>query len=200
LKRGLDILVAGTALLILAPLLILVGAWIRLDSAGPALFRQTRVGRFGRSFEILKFRTMCAVQGEEARAITAGADPRITRAGHFLRQHKLDELPQFMNVLKGDMSLVGPRPEVPKYVELYPSGVRERILSVRPGITDFASIEFRHESELLGGQADPERYYVEQVLPRKLDLYLKYIATQSFHTDMKILAATVAAVFKGGAT
>jgi lipopolysaccharide/colanic/teichoic acid biosynthesis glycosyltransferase len=166
---------------------------VRLESRGPVLFRQMRVGRGGRPFEILKFRSMRIPAGRDpvGREITVSGDARITRVGAVLRQSKLDELPQLINVLKGEMSLVGPRPEVPRYVAMYPSAARAEILSVRPGITDEAAIEFRNESEILGSSEDPERTYVEEILPRKVSRYLCYVRYRSFPGDLLILARTL---------
>lgn len=197
-KRVFDVLAAGAGLLLLAPLLSLVALWIRLDSPGPILFRQQRVGRHGVPFDILKFRTMAdRPPGAHAgRQLTVGRDPRITRAGRFLRSSKLDELPQLINVLQGTMSLVGPRPEVPRYVECYPPAVRSTVLSVAPGITDLASILYKEESELLGRAADPERTYVETILPVKLEYYQRYVRERSFWLDLRIIFRTLAAVLR----
>lgn len=192
-KRLFDIAAAGLGLLLLWPVLLAAAVWVKLDSPGPVLFRQTRVGRFGVPFTIHKFRTMRMAPGA---AITVGADPRITRAGHWLRQTKLDELPQLWDVLRGAMSLVGPRPELPKYVELYPADLRERVLSVRPGITDPASLAFSHEAELLAAAADPEREYREVILPAKLRLSADYAARASLATDLRLIVATLARVFE----
>ena len=193
-KRLFDIVASAIGLLVLAPLLLLAGAWIKLDSPGPALFRQTRIGRFGVPFTIHKFRTM---RVEPGAAITVGADPRITRSGHLLRQTKLDEFPQLWDVLRGAMSLVGPRPELPRYVELYPADLRERVLSVRPGITDPASLAFSHEAALLAAAADPEREYREVILPAKLKLSADYAASASLSTDLRLIVATLARVLHG---
>ncbi|KQW42101.1 MULTISPECIES: sugar transferase [unclassified Roseateles] len=190
-KRLFDIAASAVGLLLLAPLLLLAAAWIKLDSPGPVLFRQTRVGRFGVPFTIHKFRTMRAEPGS---AITVGADPRITRAGQWLRDTKLDELPQLWDVLRGTMSLVGPRPELPRYVELYPADLRERVLSVRPGITDPASLAFRHEADLLAKAADPEREYREVVLPAKLGISADYAVRANLATDLRLIVATLARV------
>ena len=192
-KRLFDIAASAIGLLVLAPLLLLTAVWIKLDSPGPALFRQTRVGRFGMPFTIHKFRTM---RVEPGLAITVGADPRITRAGHLLRQTKLDELPQLWDVLRGAMSLVGPRPELPRYVELYPADLRERVLSVRPGITDPASLAFSHEAELLAAAADPEREYREVILPAKLRLSADYAASASLATDSRLILETLSRVIR----
>ncbi len=187
-------LCAALGLLLLAPVLLLAAAWVKLDSPGPALFRQTRVGRHGVPFTIHKFRTMRVAPGA---AITVGADPRITRSGQVLRQTKLDELPQLWDVLRGAMSLVGPRPELPRYVALYPADLRERVLAVRPGITDPASLAFSHEAELLAAAADPEREYREVILPAKLKLSADYAATASLATDLRLILATLARVARG---
>jgi lipopolysaccharide/colanic/teichoic acid biosynthesis glycosyltransferase len=190
LKRSFDVLAAAIGLVLLAPLLLFIAAWIKVSSPGPVLFRQERVGRYGRNFYLHKFRTM-KVDAERGSQITVAGDPRITRAGAVLRKYKLDELPQLYDVLKGDMSLVGPRPEVPKYVALYPAAAREVVLSVRPGITDHAAIEFAEESELLAQSADPHATYVHELIPRKLQLYQSYVTTQSFLGDLQIIARTV---------
>lgn len=187
-KRGLDILASSLGLLLLAPLLLVVALWVKLDSPGPALFRQTRVGRFGVPFTIHKFRTM---RVEPGAAITVGEDPRITRCGRFLRASKLDELPQLWDVLRGAMSLVGPRPELPRYVECYPADLRKQVLSVRPGITDPASLAFSHEAELLAAAADPEREYREVVLPAKLRLSAEYAAQAGLMSDLRLIMRTL---------
>jgi lipopolysaccharide/colanic/teichoic acid biosynthesis glycosyltransferase len=189
-------MVACAALLVLAPVMLLTAIWIKTDSAGPVLFRQDRVGLNGSLFAIFKFRTMTATPlPAHQPGITVGADPRITRAGALLRKYKLDELPQFFNVLLGDMSVVGPRPEVPKYVATYPPQVRDIVLSVRPGITDLASIEYRNESELLGQAEDPETFYLQVVLPRKLEYCVQYVATRNIWLDISIIWRTILAVF-----
>jgi lipopolysaccharide/colanic/teichoic acid biosynthesis glycosyltransferase len=197
-KRIFDMLAAGVGLLLLAPLLLLLALWVRLDSPGPVLFRQQRIGRHGVPFDILKFRTMAdRPQGsQEDRQLTVGRDPRITRAGRFLRSSKLDELPQLINVLQGTMSLVGPRPEVPRYVDCYPPAARSAVLSVAPGITDLASILYKEESEILGRAADPERTYVETILPVKLAYYQRYVRERSFWLDLRIIFRTLAAVLR----
>lgn len=193
-KRMLDLLGAGLGLVLLAPLLLLVALAIRLDSPGPVFYRQERVGRGGRTFRIHKFRTMTHDPQGRGPQLTVGGDARITRVGAWLRRSKLDELAQLIDVLAGDMSLVGPRPEVPRYVALYPADLREKVLSVRPGITDFASIEFRDENDLLARSADPERSYREQVLPRKLALQARYVDEAGLRTDLRLIARTLAAL------
>ena len=182
--------------LLLSPLLLAIAVWVKLDSDGPVFFKQERVGRFGKTFRILKFRTMQAKPRTPGLQITVGADPRITRCGHSLRKYKLDELPQLINVIVGDMSLVGPRPEVPQYVACYPAAIRDLVLSVRPGITDWASVEYRDESTLLANAEDPNRMYIEQVLPAKLGYYVKYVVNRTFADDLKIIFCTLMAVVK----
>jgi lipopolysaccharide/colanic/teichoic acid biosynthesis glycosyltransferase len=196
LKRGFDILAAGGGLILLGPLLLLLALAVKATSAGPVFFRQERVGRGGRIFRILKFRTMVADAERRGLHITAGGDPRITPVGRLLRHYKMDELPQLWNVLAGDMSLVGPRPEVAKYVALY-SPEQRRVLDVRPGITDPASLAYRHEEALLAQAADPERFYVEEVMPAKLRINMDYINHRSFVRDLTVLFRTVHTSAKG---
>ncbi|WBB81579.1 sugar transferase [Micromonospora sp. WMMD882] len=190
-KRVFDVAVAAVALLLCSPLLLLIALAVRLEDGGPALFRQERAGRHGRPFRIHKFRTMRVAPGA---AVTSDNDDRITRVGRFLRGSKLDELPQFYDVLVGHMSLVGPRPEVRRYVASWPPPARRRILSVRPGITDPAAITYRNESAELAAVARPEEYYLSVVLPRKVEMYLRYVETRSFLGDLRILVHTVRAV------
>jgi lipopolysaccharide/colanic/teichoic acid biosynthesis glycosyltransferase len=193
IKRAFDFISALIGLLVLSPVLLSIVLLIKRDSPGPALFVQDRVGKGGRLFRIFKFRTM--TMGAEKRGqITVGQDARVTRIGHALRRFKLDELPQLFNVLRGEMSLVGPRPEVPRYVACYPEHVRELVLSVPPGITDWASIEFKEESVLLGRTSDPERTYVEEILPIKLEYYLRYVRQRNFVVDLKIIFLTLFAI------
>lgn len=194
-KRLFDLMTAALGLALLSPLLLGIALWIRFDSSGPAFYRQERVGRFGRPFRIHKFRTMSHGGSAGAMQITVGADPRITRAGQVLRRTKLDELPQLWDVLVGDMSLVGPRPEVPKYVALYPDTLRDKVLSVRPGITDRASIEYREESELLARATDPERTYIEVVMPAKLRYAVQYVDRRSMWSDLCLIGATARALW-----
>jgi lipopolysaccharide/colanic/teichoic acid biosynthesis glycosyltransferase len=190
-KRLFDLIGAATALLILSPLLLVLALCIRLDSRGPALFRQERVGRHGRPFRIHKFRTMRLDAERHGPQLTVGDDPRITRFGRWLRHHRLDELPQFIDVLKGDMSLVGPRPEVPRFVAHYPPALRERLLAVRPGITDPASLVHMDEASRLAGSSDPDRDYVERILPAKLNAAADYAARATLWTDLVVLARTL---------
>lgn len=196
LKRLFDILVAASALFLLAPVLLLIAVVVAIGSPGGAFFRQARVGKEGREFRLFKFRTMRP--GSEAGGqITVGErDPRITGIGHVLRRTKLDELPQVINILNGDMSVVGPRPEVPRYVALY--SVKQRmVLSVRPGLTSLASIAYINENEVLGRSSDPERTYVEEVMPAKLELDLKYVQEQSLLLDLRVIFGTMARMLKG---
>jgi lipopolysaccharide/colanic/teichoic acid biosynthesis glycosyltransferase len=193
-KRLFDVFCAGLGLLLLSPLWILVAIWIKLDSPGPVLFRQERVGRFGQPFFIHKFRSMRVDAPALGPQITVGDDPRITRSGRFLRASKIDELPQLWDVFRGAMSLVGPRPEVPRYVALYTPEQRELVLSVRPGITDPASLQFRHESEILARAADPEREYVEVILPAKLRIAGDYVRHASVWGDLRLILATLGAL------
>jgi lipopolysaccharide/colanic/teichoic acid biosynthesis glycosyltransferase len=190
-KRLFDILASALLLLFLAPLGLLLGAAIKLDSPGPVFFRQERVGRYGKTFRIHKFRTMVAHAADHGPALTVGQDARITRVGSWLRRSKLDELAQLIDVLRGDMSLVGPRPEVPKYVALYPADLRERVLAVRPGITDPASLAHADESDELAQAADPERHYVEVVMPRKLQTAAAYAQNATLLTDLTVIAKTL---------
>jgi lipopolysaccharide/colanic/teichoic acid biosynthesis glycosyltransferase len=194
IKRVIDVTLACLALLLLLPVFVLVAVWIKLDSPGPVFFRQERVGLHGKRFRIFKFRTMVARQADGELQITAGNDERITRAGRLLRRSKLDELPQLIDVLRGTMSLVGPRPEVPRYVDLYPLHRRERLLSVRPGITDFASLRFKDEAELLSRAADPEQEYRDVILPEKLRVASNYVEHASLTADMRALRLTMRSV------
>ncbi len=190
-KRLFDLLGASLALLLLSPLLLLLALAIKLDSPGPVFFRQERVGRHGRPFRIHKLRTMAVDAPQRGLPLTVGADPRITRVGARLRDLRLDELPQFIDVLAGDMSLVGPRPEVPRYVAHYPPALRERVLSVRPGITDPASLLFLNESALLAAAADPEREYIEAILPKKLQCAADYAERATLWTDLRLIGRTL---------
>jgi lipopolysaccharide/colanic/teichoic acid biosynthesis glycosyltransferase len=193
-KRLFDIAVSLLALLLLALPMLALAAWIRLDSPGPVFFRQQRVGRHGVPFAIHKFRTMRADAG--GLPLTVGADARITRAGRWLRRTRLDELPQLLDVLAGHMSLVGPRPEVPRYVALYPPALRDRALAVRPGITDPASLEHLDEAALLAAAADPEREYVERILPRKVAQAAAYAERATLASDVAVMARTARALLR----
>lgn len=194
IKRLFDVVCSGLGLLVLLPLLALIAIAIKLDSPGPVFFRQERIGKGGVPFRIHKLRSMSVRQGPQAQQITVGADPRITRIGKWIRKWKLDELVQLIDVFTGSMSLVGPRPEVPRYVALYPDALRDLVLSVRPGITDPASIRFRNENEILGQSTDPERTYREVILPEKLRIQAEYVRTRTFSGDLKIIGQTLLAV------
>ena len=195
LKRFFDASVALSALIALGPLMLLLALALILDSPGGALFRQTRVGCGGRDFTLFKFRTMTAKAGAERGRFDCGDSGRVTALGARLRRLKLDELPQLINVLRGDMSLVGPRPEVRPWTEVYPERWA-KVLTVRPGLTDEASIEFRHEEELLAAAPDPELLYRETILPRKLDHAEAYAAGRTFAGDLAIMARTLRALLK----
>ena len=196
-KRAFDLVVAALALLLLSPLLLLVALLVRADGPGPVMFRQQRVGLHGRLFHIHKFRSMVVDAPALGLPLTVGDDARITRAGRWLRRTRIDELPQLVDVLMGDMSLVGPRPEVPRWVALYPAHLRDIVLSVRPGITDPSSLEFIDEATLLARAADPEREYVEVILPRKLQAAADYATHATLWTDLKVLVRTAAVLLRG---
>ena len=192
-KRAFDAVASVLGLVALSPVLVGCALAVKLGSPGPVFFRHTRVGRGGKEFQLIKFRSM--THGVKGMQVTSSTDARITPVGRVLRKYKLDELPQLLNVLFGDMSLVGPRPEVAKYVELFPVEYAS-ILRVRPGVTDLAAIEYRDEEQLLARAADPERTYVAEVLPAKIRLYFRYIEQQSFTNDLKIILRTVYAVLR----
>jgi lipopolysaccharide/colanic/teichoic acid biosynthesis glycosyltransferase len=195
-KRVFDVVCALTGIVLLSPIFLIISVGIMIDSGFPVFFLQERVGKDGRLFKLFKFRTM-VFNNHSGPAITVGTrDPRITRIGYWLRRFKLDELPQLFNVLKGDMSLVGPRPELKKFVDLYTPEQR-RVITVKPGITDYASIVFRNENELLEGKPDPVDYYVREIMPVKLKLNLRYIERMSFWLDVRILIRTVLSIFSG---
>lgn len=189
-----DIISSLFGLILLSPFMIIIAILIKLDSKGPIFFKQVRVTKNGREFKIFKYRTM-RVGSDKFSQITVGKDSRITKVGDFLRKYKLDEIPQLINVLIGDMSLVGPRPEVPKYVALYTEEQRE-ILKVRAGITDYASIEFSNENDILANEADPEKAYIEKIMPRKIELNKKYLSEISVMTDIKIILLTIKKILK----
>jgi lipopolysaccharide/colanic/teichoic acid biosynthesis glycosyltransferase len=196
MKRTFDILAALAGLALLSPLFVLITLAVWLGSGFPVLFRQARVGAGGRAFRLVKFRTMSVLKGSENGSFDAGSVSRVTPFGRFLRKTKLDELPQLWNVLTGDMSLVGPRPEISQWAEAYPERWA-RVLTVRPGITDPASIVYRNEEELLARSADPARTYRDLILPHKLDLYENYVRTRTFFGDFKILIQTLWTVARG---
>ena len=195
-KRIFDLFFVIPGLFLLSPIFLFLALWIKIDSTGPIFFRQERVGKSGNLFRIFKFRTMVADAESLGAKITVGKDPRITRSGVFLRKYKLDELPQLINILKGEMSLVGPRPEVPEYVAYWPIDVCDLILSVPPGITDYASIEFRNENELLEGVVDPVETYVREIMPIKLEYYVRYVRERSILLDFWLVLRTIAAIFR----
>lgn len=194
LKRIFDFFFSSLGLILLSPIFLVVAIWIKYDSPGTVFFRQERVGQFGKIFRIHKFRTMVTNAEKHGMQITVGKDSRITRSGAFLRRYKLDELPQLIDVVIGTMSLVGPRPEVPKYVAYYPNNDRKLVLSVKPGITDLASIEFRDENTLLGNATDPEKTYKEEILPIKLKYYKQYAQTHNLWLDINLILKTLLAI------
>lgn len=193
-KRVFDVFFAMVGLILLWPLFLAVALLVKLDDRGPVFYRQVRVGRFGREFRIVKFRTMREGSDRAGPSITAARDPRVTRVGHWLRKAKLDELPQLCNVLRGEMSFVGPRPEVPKYVALY-TEEQKKVLELRPGITDEASIEFRDEELLLATAPDPGKYYVEHCMPAKIALNLSYAAKANLFRDLHVIFRTICSVW-----
>ncbi len=195
IKRLFDIVVSFIGLLILSPIFLVIGIIIKLDSKGPIFFRQVRVGKNGKKFKIFKFRTMVVDAEKKGLHITVDGDSRITKSGKFLRKFKIDELPQLINVLIGDMSFVGPRPEVPKYVEMYDENQRS-ILKIRPGITDIASIEYRDENSILAQSKNPEETYINEIMPRKIELNFKYIENMSVIYDIKLIIETIFKVIK----
>ena len=196
--RLFDILFSLIGIILLSPLLLIIAIFIRVDSPGEIIFRQKRVGKNGKIFRLYKFRTMVKDAERKGLQLTVGqSDNRITKIGFFLRKYKLDELPQLFNVLKGDMSLVGPRPEVEKYVNLYTEEQR-KILKVKPGITDYASIEFIQENELLAQAQDPEKMYIEQIMPQKINLNLRYIENYSVKEYLKVVLLTIKHIIFAG--
>ncbi len=193
MKRLFDMVFSLALIVVLLPVGIVVSIWIVLDDFGSPFFVQQRVGLGGKNFGLLKFRSM-RKNAESKGQLTVGMkDNRITRSGYFIRKYKIDELPQLVNVFLGEMSVVGPRPEVPKYVLLY-NEEQQNVLSIKPGITDFASIKYVRENELLSASSDPEKTYIEEIMPAKLELNLKYLREQSFLTDMKIILQTIKAI------
>jgi lipopolysaccharide/colanic/teichoic acid biosynthesis glycosyltransferase len=195
IKRSFDLIMSFIGLVLLSPFFLIISILIKLDSKGPVLFKQVRVGRYEKNFKILKFRTMVTDAEKRGAQITVGRDSRITRVGHFLRKSKMDELPQLINVFKGDMSLVGPRPEVPKYTQYYNQN-QKRIFEIRPGITDFASIKYRDENEILAQSSEPEKTYIEEIMVDKLNLNLEYLEKRSLLTDIKIIFNTLYRIIK----
>lgn len=195
MKRLFDIIASGCGLLVLSPVFIIVALWIKIDSKGPVFFRQVRVGRYNKDFRIFKFRSMRVGSDKGSQVTIGGRDPRVTRSGYFIRKFKIDELPQLINVFVGDMSLVGPRPEVRHYVN-YWAPDQMKVLDVRPGITDPASIRYRNENELLEKAEDPERYYIDVIMQEKIELYLEYVEKSSFWYDIKLIFQTFKVIIK----
>lgn len=190
MKRLFDITASFFGIIILSPLLIFIGLWVGLSSKGGVFYKQIRVGKNNKDFKLYKFRSM-RVNSDKQGLLTVGSkDSRITKAGYFIRKYKIDELPQLFNVLKGDMSFVGPRPEVRRYVDLY-SKEQMKVLSVRPGITDPASIKYKNENDILSSQSNPEEYYIQHIMPDKLKINIDYINTQTFIKDIKIIFQTI---------
>lgn len=190
LKRVMDLFFSFFGLVILSPVFLVIAIWIKLDSKGPVFYRQVRVGKNMEPFKIFKFRTMVHDPHDKGLQLTTSDDKRITRSGRFLRKTKLDELPQLINVFIGEMSLVGPRPEVPRYVGYYPEQVRQIVFSVPPGITDRASLEFKNENEILHLSKDPEKKYIDEILPVKLEYYVEYVENRTLLGDIKIIIDT----------
>ena len=188
--RFFDFILSLVGLVVLAPILIVLAIWIKIDSKGPVFYKQVRVGQNGIDFGLFKFRSMVVDADKKGFITVGGRDPRITRSGYFIRKYKLDELPQLINVLVGDMSLVGPRPEVRKYVDLY-TDEQQKVLSVKPGITDYASIEYMDENEILGKSSDPEKTYIEEIMPEKIKYNMKYIQNKNVSEYFKIIFLTL---------
>lgn len=193
MKRIFDIVASGIGLILLSPLFVILAIWIKCDSIGPVFYKQVRVGRNNMDFQLFKFRSMRVGSDKKGLITMGGHDPRITRSGYYIRKYKLDEFPQLINVFKGDMSLVGPRPEVRKYVDMY-TEEQMHVLDVRPGITDLASIRYRNENELLERVNDPDKYYVEVIMPDKLRINLEYVARHSFTFDIRLIFQTFRAI------
>lgn len=195
MKRAFDFICSIIGLILLFPFLLIIWLWVVLDSPGGGFYRQIRVGKSGKDFGLWKFRTMHVDADKKGLLTVGGRDPRVTKAGYYLRKYKLDELPQLINVIQGDMSLVGPRPEVRKYVDIYTSE-QLKVLSVRPGITDYASIEYINENELLAKSVEPEETYIQEIMPAKLKLNLKYIEEQNFKVDLSIILRTIKRILR----
>ena len=193
MKRIFDIVASGIGLILLSPLFVILAIWIKCDSIGPVFYKQVRVGRNNMDFQLFKFRSMRVGSDKKGLITVGGHDPRITRSGYYIRKYKLDEFPQLINVFKGDMSLVGPRPEVRKYVDMY-TEEQMHVLDVRPGITDLASIRYRNENEHLERVNDPDKYYVEVIMPDKLRINLEYVARHSFTFDIRLIFQTFRAI------
>ncbi len=189
LKRTFDVVASGLGLIVLSPLFVVLAIWIKADSKGPVFYRQVRVGRHNRDFRLYKFRSMRPDSDKKGLITVGGHDPRVTRSGYYIRKYKLDELPQLINVFLGNMSLVGPRPEVRKYVDMY-TPEQMRVLDVRPGITSLASIRYRNENDILAKASDPDRAYVTQVMPDKIAIDLEYVPKASLLTDIRLIFMT----------
>lgn len=190
MKRIFDIISSIIGLIVLSPIFLVLALWIKFDSKGPVFYRQIRVGKKGEDFKIFKFRSMRQGSDKKGLITVGGRDPRVTKSGFYIRKYKLDEFPQLINVLIGDMSIVGPRPEVRKYVNLYTVD-QLKVLSVKPGITDIASIKYRNENEILENAQDPDKMYVEVIMPDKLKYNLEYISKQSIIFDLKLIFLTI---------
>lgn len=199
LKRAFDVFASGIGLIVLSPVFICLGVWIKADSKGPVFYRQTRVGKDNKDFFLYKFRSMRPGSDKAGLITVGGRDPRVTRSGYYIRKFKLDELPQLINVFKGEMSLVGPRPEVRRYVDLYNED-QLRVLDVKPGITSLASLKYSNENEILALADDPDRAYIEKVMPEKLDIDLEYVPKANLITDIGLIFKTIgkiAGLYKG---
>ncbi|MGL4228598.1 MAG: sugar transferase [Tannerellaceae bacterium] len=190
MKRLFDIIASFFGLLLLSPVFVVMAIWIKLDSTGPVFYKQVRVGKDSKDFELYKFRSMRVGSDKKGLLTVGGRDPRVTTSGYFIRKYKLDEFPQLINVLKGEMSLVGPRPEVRRYVDLY-TPAQMRVLSVRPGITDMASIRYRNENDLLEKAEDPEQFYIDVIMQDKLNINLEYVDKGSFLFDIRMIFSTL---------
>lgn len=196
MKRIFDIIASGLGLIVLSPVFVVLAIWIKTDSRGPVFYRQTRVGRDNKDFSLFKFRSMRPDSDKLGLITIGGRDPRVTRSGYYIRKYKLDEFPQLINVFMGDMSLVGPRPEVRKYVDMY-TPEQMRVLSVRPGITSLASIRYRNENEILAASDDPDRTYIEKVMPDKLAIDLEYVDRATLLNDIKLIFSTFKEIIAG---
>ena len=194
LKRFFDLILSLMGLLITVPILFLITILIKISSSGPVFYKQVRVGKNNKDFKIFKFRTMHVNADKKGLLTVGGRDPRVTSIGYYLRKFKLDELPQLINVFKGDMSFVGPRPEVRQFVNLY-SEIQKKVLNVKPGITDLASIEFRNENEILSKEEDPNQYYIDYIMPKKLEINLKYINQRNLLKDFVVIIKTIKVIF-----
>lgn len=196
IKRIFDLFFALIGLIFLSPFLIVIALWIKLDSKGAVFFTQKRIGQFEKEIYVYKFRSMVIDAENKGLKITVGRDPRITNSGHFIRKYKIDELAQLINVINGTMSLVGPRPEVKEYISEYPQYIKDKVLSVKPGITDYASIEFKNENAMLEGAENPHDIYINEILPIKQKYYIQYVDEQSLWLDIKLIYLTIIAIIK----